>query len=150
MEKITINTGRSDFLLIDRILHSDHQSIIGVKTFSNDPDYLGIESLAQLCAMHVRHRVDFRKHAFLLKINHYENKPKRLLNGKYDLRATRIAGSEHAYSYRSEIVRNKVTECEGEFLIATKAYDETFKEETLMSHYKKVFSCLRSGTETDF
>ena len=148
METITLNTGRSDFRLIHRILEVAPQTMTGVYTFSNDPDYLGLESLAQLCAMHVRYLVDFREHAFLLKIRHFLSMTPKPLHGPYHLRATLLSQGGRAYAYTSELMKENVATYTGGFLIATKPYDHRFREASLKTHYAQVFSCLRNDIKT--
>ena len=75
--KVTVNTGIKSFILIDRITQAGTQNIGGIKTFTNDPLYICLESLAQLGAFHVRYLIGFERHAFLLKITRCLRRPMR-------------------------------------------------------------------------
>ena len=75
VNRIEVNTRLESFVLLDRISEAGDETIKGRKKYYNDPVYLGIESLAQLGAFHVRFINDFKIHAFLLKINHCKIMP---------------------------------------------------------------------------
>ncbi len=61
MKKINVNTGLNRFILVDRIVQAEEQDISGLKTFANAPAYLGLESLAQLGAFHIRYIMEFKR-----------------------------------------------------------------------------------------
>ncbi|CAN2039116.1 conserved hypothetical protein [Candidatus Magnetomoraceae bacterium gMMP-15] len=144
MERIIINTGLNDFRLVDSIIKFDNESIKGVKSFSNVPVYEGIESLAQLGALHVRFINSFKKHAFLVKIKYCSMPKKQILNGRFQIKAKLISRSRHAFSYVVEAKKENLLQFKGEFLFATINYDNKFKKEILKNHYKEVFSsCTR-------
>ena len=83
MTRTSINTGLNGFILVDRSIQAGKQDISGLKTFANAPAYLGLESLAQLGAFHVRYITEFKRHAFLLKIGNEKAKAKEQLNLSY-------------------------------------------------------------------
>jgi len=70
-------------VLLDRITETGDEIITGERRYYNDPAYLGIESLAQLGAYHVRFINDFEIHAFLLKIGHCRVIGSKILHGEY-------------------------------------------------------------------
>ncbi len=150
-----VNTGLSDFVLIDRITGVEAENIDGIRNFAEAPIYLGIESLAQLGAYHVRFLTCFEKHAFLLKINRCRVSAGQFLNGRYLLHGSLISKSESAFAYNLQAERednvtlakrgfSDETQIVGEFLYATVDYNHIFKKEILQNHYRKVFSCLRN------
>lgn len=149
MDKITINTGLFSFVLVDEITDIDTETIKGAKHFSNAPIYLGIESLAQLGALHIRFLTDFERHAFLLKINHFNMPEKPVLNRRYLLEGRRIHHSGQAFSYLLQARKGSSIRFYGEFLFATVGYDSSFNKEILQNHYKKVFLCSQSVSKTD-
>ena len=97
--RIKINTDLEDFVLIDRITEAESAKISGIKSFSDSPAYLGIESLAQLGAYHVRFLTRFERHAFLLKITHCRMPARQVLDGRYLLCGTLMNRSESAFVY---------------------------------------------------
>jgi hypothetical protein len=158
--KIVVNTGLPGFILIDGITGVEAENIDGTRDFAAAPIYLGIESLAQLGAYHVRFLTRFEKHAFLLKINRCRVSAGQFGNGRYLLHGSLISKSESAFAYNLQARRgdnvpsakgklSDETQIAGEFLYATVNYDDIFKKEILRNHYRKVFSCLRNDVRTD-
>lgn len=151
MERITINSTLNGFILLDEILEAGSESITARKRFTNMPAWLGLESLAQLGALHVRFLSDFERHAFLLAVKRCRVASKDLLNGEFVLHATLTAHSSSAFSYElrameaSRTGENRIR-IEGELLFACVAYDSVFKREILQAHYRQVFSCLKNGS----
>jgi len=139
---------QTGFLLLDRILEVGAGKIVGEKTFHGGPAYLGIEALAQLGAYHVRFLNDFRKHAFLLKIQSCTIPTGSTLRGPYRLFGELRAGSAHSYAHHLEARREDGIVWGGEFLFSTVEYDDRFKKDLLQTHYGKIFSCLRSAMKT--
>ncbi|MBE9547755.1 MAG: hypothetical protein IMF10_09745 [Proteobacteria bacterium] len=136
-------------MLIDRITEAAAGNISGIKDFADAPVYLGIESLAQLGAYHVRFLTRFERHAFLLKITRCKMPEEEVLNGRYFLYGTLIHKSESAFAYKLQAKKENETCIEGEFLYATVDYSSAFKKEILQDHYRKVFSCLQNDIKTD-
>ena len=150
MNKITINTGLDSFVLLDRITDIGSLRIEGTKHFSHDPIFLGIESLAQLGAFHVRYITGLEKHAFLLKITRLSELPRQVLNGRYMLNGSLFNHSGMAFSYLLEAKKENKALIKGEFLFATVDYGHSFKKEILQNHYQKVFSCLQHGSKINY
>jgi hypothetical protein len=148
-QKITINTGLNNFVLLDKITHAEARNISGIKTFSNAPAYLAIESLAQLGAFHVRHLIGFERHAFLLKITRCLMPAHEKLNGTYELSGILVSRSISAFSHILQAGKGDRIQIEGEFMFATVDYDQSFQKEKLMDHYRSVFSCLLKDSKTD-
>jgi hypothetical protein len=149
MTRTSINTGLNRFILVDRIVQAEEQDISGLKTFANAPAYLGLESLAQLGAFHVRYIMEFKRHAFLLKIGRCLMPAQAELNGTYQLSGTLVNRSSSAFSYTLQAKRGGSVWIEGEFLFATVDYDEMFKKEILQEHYRNVFSCLQNDLKKE-
>jgi len=158
--KIVVNTGLPGFILIDGVTGVEAENIDGTRVFAGAPTYMGIESLAQLGAYHVRFLTRFEKHAFLLKINRCMVSAGQFGNGRYLLHGSLISKSESAFAYNLQARRgdnvpsakgglSDETQIAGEFLYATVNYDHIFKKEILRNHYRKVFSCLRNDVRTD-
>lgn len=140
--KIEINTGLDGFILLDRITETGTSSISGNKRYFNDPLYLGIESLAQLGAYHLRFLTGFENHAFLLKINQFTMPARLVLNGIYQLKGTLVSQSKSAFCYALQASKGNKVQIGGEFLYATAAYDHMFDKKILQAHYRRVFLCL--------
>jgi hypothetical protein len=146
MERIILNSGLSGFLLVDAVTEVDAQRIAGWKEFAGAPPYLGIESLAQLGALHVRYLTGFERHAFLLTIKRCLPASKEALNGRYRLCGKLTGRAASAFSYRLEAALGDETEIQGDFLFAVVEYDTSFRRDILRSHYEKVYSCLTSAS----
>lgn len=148
MERITVHSGLSHFVLIDAITAADRESIAGYKEFAGAPLHLLIESLAQLGAFHVRFTGGFERHAFLLSIKHCALVPNQALDGCYHLFGTPTSYGSAAFAYRLRAQKADETAVEGEFLFAAVEYDAAFRKDILQQHYQKVFACLRSASKT--
>jgi len=147
--RIKINTGLEGFVLIDRITEAEPAKISGIKEFHGVPAYLGIESLAQLGAYHVRFLTRFERHAFLLKITHCRMPVAQVLDGRHLLCGTLMSRSDSAFVYTLEAKKEGESLIHGEFLYGTLDYDHNFKKDILQNHYRKVFSCLLNDLKTD-
>jgi hypothetical protein len=148
MGRVDIHTGLNGFVLVDRIVKIGRANIEGVRRFSNAPVFCGIESLAQLGAMHVRFLTDLEKHAFLLKINHCGIASGKDLDGSFQLYGKLVAKSGRAFSYRLEAQLGCEKLIAGEFLFATMDYGNPFKREILQDYYQKVLACLQNDSKT--
>jgi hypothetical protein len=143
MGRIILNSGLNDFLLIDTITHADSKEITGFKMYKEDPPYLGVESLAQLGAFHVRFVTDFAKHAFLLGIKRCTTSSWSSLKGPCLLSGTLTGFSSSAFSYGLGAEMDGETRIQGEFLFAAVEYSDILRKEILQSYYKKAFVCLK-------
>ncbi|MHC1728199.1 MAG: hypothetical protein AB9866_19705 [Syntrophobacteraceae bacterium] len=149
MERVVVRSGLTGFLLLDSISEINPEAISGSRHFQNAPPWLVMESLAQLGALHVRYLCNFEKHAFLLGVRRCGVSSGKT-SGTCLLSGRSLAVSSSAFSYNLLAVGGKDTRIEGEFLFAVVEYDQVhFKEDLLREHYKKVFSCLRSGSNKD-
>jgi hypothetical protein len=146
--RLTISSGCKGFLLIDAIDAIDKESIRGRRVFHHDSIYLCIEALAQLGAMHVRVVNDFRKHAFLLKINRFEPSAVSTLCGTYILTGKCVSQSNRAFVYALAATGDSGEHISGEFMFALVDYDTNFKQDLLTRHYRRLFSCLQTDSKT--
>lgn len=147
--RLIINTKLPGFVLIDKITEATAEYINGTKNFSNVPVYLGIESLAQLGAYHIRFITRFERHAFLLKITSCLMPATNIIDGRYLLYGTLLSRSESAFTCRLRAKKENETSIEGEFLYATVDYNHNFKKEKLQNHYREVFLCLQNDIKID-
>jgi len=149
MARLTVHSGRDNFLILERITAITSDGIQARFRFRQDPLYLGIEALAQLGAMHVRHITRLEMHAFLLKTQDLILPAGPLLNGTYQLSGSLISQSQKAYAYRlqAETDQSANSAFGGTCLFATADYGPRFKKEILKAHYQKVFSCLQNVSE---
>ena len=148
MEIIKINSGQDRFILLDRITQVQENAIVAEKTFREAPAWLGIESLAQLGAMHVRYANRFSRHAMLLTIEKCGFNQDTDLNGVYLLQGKQTSRSRYAYGYHLTALQNDQIVIQGQFLFATIAYDDRFDQKQLQSHYERLFTCLQSDIKT--
>jgi hypothetical protein len=144
MERIRINTGLSRFIMVDAVTDMGTDHITGEVHLSNADPILLLESLAQLAGLHIRHSLDFAKHAFLVKIARIPLPDDESLNGSYRLHANIISRSENAFSYQLEASQKNHMVIQGQFLFGVIDYDTDFQKEILQKHYRKVFECLKS------
>jgi len=143
-----IDSGQDRFILLDRITQVQENAIFAEKTFSEAPAWLGIESLAQLGAMHVRYANQFSRHAMLLTIEECGFNPGIVLNGTFLLQGRQTSQSRYAYGYHLTALKNDQIVIQGQFLFATINYDDRFDQKQLKSHYERLFTCLQSDIKT--
>jgi hypothetical protein len=146
--EMEINSGLNGFIMLDGITSVTESHIAGTRYFSDAPVCLGLESLAQLGALHIRRLIDFSRHVFLLKIVNCSLPAGHGLNGEYTLTGKIINRSDAAYLIRLRSEREGEKVIEGDFLFAAIDYDTNFKKETLRHHYRKLCSCLQNDLKT--
>jgi hypothetical protein len=149
MARITIHCEAAGAILVDGITESGPDTIKGYKRFDRAPIHLGIESLAQLGAFHVRMTVAFARHAFLLGLRHCTVRSGEPLSGSYTLHGSLSGCSASAFAYLLEALKEGRVEIAGEFLFATVEYDATFRKDLLRDHYQRVFACLQNASKND-
>ena len=144
MERIEINTGLSRFIMVDAITDMGSDHITGEVRLSNADPTLLLESLAQLAGLHIRHSLNFTKHAFLVKIAQIPLPADESLNGSYRLHGNIVSRSENAFSYQLEASQKNHLDIHGQFLFGVIDYNNDFQKDILQKHYRKVFECLKS------
>jgi hypothetical protein len=147
-ENIVINTGLAGFIMLDRILEVSASSIVGTRHFTGVPDYLPLESLAQLGAFHIRYISGFSRHVFLIKIVSCSIPLKIAMKGEYVLSGNLLGRTDSSFRSFMKAERDKETTAEAELLYAAVDYDHNFKRGILRDHYTKVFSCLQRDLKT--
>jgi hypothetical protein len=145
LERIAIHTGLYRFILVDAITDIGDRSIRGEVDFADADPTLLLESLAQLGGLHVRAAIDFRRHAFLVRISDTAVPFNRSLCGRYLLQGTLVSRSGNAFSYLMEARQNTEIVMEGNFLFGAIDYDAAFRQDILQDHYRDVFSCLKKS-----
>jgi hypothetical protein len=146
--EIVIGTGLKGFVIIDRVLEVSTSQIVGTRSFSNVPVFLGLESLAQLGAYHLRYLTGFSRHIFLIKISHCSLPRGKVMDGEHLLSGNIRHQSDSSFLCRLKAEKENKTIVEGEFLYAAVDYDHNFRSENLRHHYTKVFSCLQKDIKT--
>ena len=146
--EIVINTGLRSFVMLDRVLEVSTFHIVGARTFSDDPVFLGLESLAQLGAYHIRYLTGFSRHVFLIKIDHMILPLGNVMVGEHLLRGNLLYQSDSSFLCRLKAERGNKIVMEGELLFAAIDYDHNFQSDNLRHYYKKVFSCLQKDIKT--
>ncbi|HVO67468.1 MAG TPA: hypothetical protein VMT12_13410 [Syntrophales bacterium] len=146
--EIVIYTGRESFVMLDRVLEVSKSHIAGARIFSDDPIFLGLESLAQLGAYHIRYLTDFSRHVFLIKISHCNLPRSKVIYGEHLLSGNLLHQSESSFLCHLKTEMDKKAVIEGEFLFAAVDYDHNFRSDNLRHHYAKVFSCLQKDIKT--
>jgi hypothetical protein len=141
-EEIIIHSGRNSILMLDAIASVDAMQICGVRSFSDEPLWTGLEALAQLGAFHARYITMFDRHVFLLKIDHCSFPAAESLTGDYAFSGELISRSDSAFYYRLAAEKSDQPAFKGEFLFAAVDYDQKFVGDTLRTHYEKTFLCL--------
>ena len=142
MAALTIAGRMPHFQLITGITCVARHRIQAVAVLEQAPAYACLEAMAQLAALHVRHSVNFERHAFLLKIDRCDLPEGDTLNGALSLTADVVGHSSQAFAYR---VRSEVSEGDpllAELLIGTRAYDRQFKRALLKARYRELFDTL--------
>ncbi len=144
---VTVRTGLSRFVMIDRILETDDTRILAEKAVSGPETamFSGIEMLAQTGAFHVRRLLDFRRHAFLLGVRSYAG-PCRLSPGIYSVSGKLLGQSREAFEYHLTGQGPDHSRLEGLFLFSARDYDENFSQTNLEDHYRNLFRCLTNDT----
>ena len=146
--EIVINTELNGFVMLDRVLTVSDSHIVGIRRFSDDPVFVGLESLAQLGAYHIRYLTGFSRHIFLIKIAHCNFPPGKVMEGKHLLSGNILGRSESSFHCGLKAEKENKTVMEGGFLFAAVDYDHNFKSGRLRRHYAKVFSCLQKDIKT--
>ncbi len=143
MERITIHTGMERFVLAGKLTEVGETQIASVQHFSNALQYVGLEALAQLGALHIRYLIDFSRHVFLLKIKECQLPPNDILDGEYHLSGKFQSRSERACFYQLTAKgEDDDHSFGGIFLFGITEYDQRFERTVLQRHYQTIFSCL--------
>ena len=143
MASITIHSRLNDFKLVAQITQVTAAGICAAADFERMPMYGGLEAMAQLVALHVRHCLDFERHAFLLKVIQCRWTNQNDLEGRYRLSADLRSQSSNTFAYQANAQGPDGEMLSADLLIGTKSYDCEFKEDVLKTHYKEIFRKLQ-------
>ncbi len=141
-DRVSINTGLDGFVLLKGIKTVSSKTILGWTQLVENQSFLAMEALAQLGAIHARYLCDFNFHAFLLKMNRFDQMAPIIANDPLDLTAKLLVRTQSAFTYGLKAVSNNETICNAEFSFAVLPYDQRFKKQELKAHYKRIFTCL--------
>lgn len=119
------------------------QAIRAKVAFDHAPLYAGLEAMAQTAALHVRHLLDFERHAFLLKVQHCRIPEVEFLTGTFVIAAEGGSKSSSAYAYNILAKGAGEKAFKADVLIGTRDYDDRFDQKILMAHYRKVLAGLK-------
>ncbi len=145
MARLIINSQLTCFQLVRRVTAVSNQRIEAVAEFSKWPIYTGLEVMAQLAALHVRHSLTFERHAFLLSVDRCDLPLLETLDGDFYLTAERVSQSSQVFAYRTTTRGPDDLTIRARLLIGTQVYDERFKEDRLKQYYRKIFEDLQAG-----
>jgi len=143
---IRINTRLPGLILLGGIRSVSKTEISGWTHLPGRDNYLLLEALAQLGAMHTRFLCEFNRHAFLLKITRFAWKAPEPEPEETDRRCelsgrlTVQTGSAAAYTVKAWTGPGILGE--GELSFAVTDYGRTFEMDRLKRHYQGMFACL--------
>jgi hypothetical protein len=131
------------FRLLTRITWVSPEGMGAMADLHRKPAFCGLEAMAQLAALHVRHGIDFRSHAFLLKVTRSRWPRGGSLQGRYRLIAERYSQSSHGFAYRVKAQGPGDGVLDADLLIGTRPYDHQFRKDILEAHYRNIFNRLK-------
>lgn len=144
MREIRLHSGLENYILVKGITRADGEGIAGFTVFDQAPLSLGMEALAQLAALHLRWRMDFTRHAFLMTIRGCRVESTAPLTGQLELEGICVGRTKAAAAYRLQALRDGGAVIAGSFLIATLAYGAEFQEIRLKEHYRSLWRALNT------
>ena len=107
------------------------------------PRYAGLEIMAQAAALHVRRRMKFERHAFLLSAQRCTLPQVDDLKGLFQVKAVLRHRSSEAFSYDVAAFGPDDVDFESELLIGTRAFDDRLPKEALTAHYQHLWVRLK-------
>mgnify|MGYP006294460233 CR=1 FL=1 len=128
--------------MVDQISALDRKQIEGVKSSGGVSLFMAIEALAQLGALHARFLTEFKKHCFLLTIDHLDVSATSFSGGPLRLYGSLIGQTRRAFSYAVQATNEEKTFLYGQLVFAATDYDGRFRREHLEGHYRRIFACL--------
>lgn len=146
---INISSGLNDFLLLDRIDICRDKDLQAEKLFYCPSSYMLIEACTQAATFHARYLLNFKQHAFLLKINSLNFYSGSKLPGSIRLEVLKINASQRTYAYRVKAFQQNELFIQGKLLIGTIEYQNRRIQVEHRDFYQKAFSCLSEGSSPD-
>lgn len=145
MAIITVHSALNHFRLLKRITRLSASGLQADAEFDGLPRYAVLECMAQLATLHVRFRLDFKRHAFLLKVGQAAWPIDESLTGLWRLTAEPGSQSSNTFAYHVKAQAPTGGTLKADLLIGSKPYDDEFKEHRLMPHYKALIDELLSS-----
>lgn len=143
MAAITVHSRLRRFSLLTRIARVSAEGMSAIADLDRKPVFCGLEAMAQLAALHVRHCIHFQRHAFLLKVTHGRWPLQDALQGCFRLTAERYSQSSHGFAYRVRAGGPEEEMLDAEMLIGTHPYDHQFRKDILEAYYRDIFDRLQ-------
>ena len=140
MEALKIHSQMAHFRLIRRIDKVSTKGICGEAKFERAPLYAGLEAMAQLAALHVRQRIQFERHAFLLRVQGCQMPATDLLDGHFRIVADLRSQSSNAFGYDAAALGPHGIDFKSTLLIGTRDYDAHFSKNILKAHYQGILA----------
>jgi hypothetical protein len=144
VREIHIHSGLENAILVKGITRADGEGIAGFAVFDQAPITLGMEALAQMAALHLRWRIDFTRHAFLMTLRNCRAESTAPLTGRLDLEGVCEGRTGAVAAYRLQAMRDGEAVMAGSFLIGTLAYGAEFQETRLKEHYRGLWRALNT------
>lgn len=142
MATINIRSGLDAFRLIACITRITPDAICGRTNAGKKPLFAGLEAMAQLAALHVRHCLQFQRHAFLLKVHQCRMPSLQVLEGRFCLSARLRSKSSHVFAYDVAAHGPRDVQLSGSVLIGTQSYDDHFQKSVIAKYYQTLVSEL--------
>jgi hypothetical protein len=144
MEALSIRSRMAHFRLIGYLSAISSKTICGVTHFENAPLYTGLEAMAQVAALHVRQRIHFERHAFLLRVYDWPLPAADRLAGEFVVRAGLRSHSSSAFRYDVAAFGPHGVELNSALLIGTQDYDDRFPKDILKAYYQGLWAKLKA------
>lgn len=144
METLNIHSRMAHFSLIGQLSAISPKKICGVTHFERAPRYAGLEAMAQVAALHVRQIFRFERHAFLLRVYHWQPPAGDCLEGEFMIRAGLCSHSSSAFRYDVAALGPDDVDFNSSLLIGTREYDERFPKDILKAHYQRLWAKLKA------
>jgi hypothetical protein len=143
MEALKIHSQMAHFRLIRRIDKVSAKGIWGEAKFERAPLYAGLEAMAQLAALHVRQRLQFERHAFLLRVQGCQMPAADLLEGPFRIGADLRSQSSNTFGYDAVALGPQGIDFKSRLLIGTRDYDAYFPKNILKAHYQGILAKVK-------
>jgi len=126
-----------------KILKVDSNNIELLCLFKGLDLWPKIEAIAQCMGLHLRYVLDFKMHLFLVKIKKLSFL-KEINKNQGIVKAKLIAQGGGGYLYKGSLQdeSNRETLMQGEFILGHIEYDDRFKKDFIVYHFKGLFECL--------
>ncbi|ADU65246.1 hypothetical protein Selin_0495 [Desulfurispirillum indicum S5] len=146
MERQVIAPATAHLRLLEYIVSLDETQALASARIDDDSHFVIQETVVQLAALHVRHRLRCERHVFLLALQQWQlHVARQAVPGPLAVRSTITAASSEGFACHGALVRQGAVLAEGHFLMGTMAYGGDFAESLLRPHYQEVIRCLSAG-----